>query len=55
MNRVADNTLARKLLGGCEPEVKFVEGLRRTIDWYFATHEHEAVAKGLERRLIERS
>ena len=54
MNRVADNTLARKLLGGWEPEVQFMDGLRRTIDWYFATHEREAVAKSLERRLTER-
>jgi nucleoside-diphosphate-sugar epimerase len=54
MNRVADNTLARKLLGGWEPEVRFVDGLRRTIDWYFASHQRDAVAEGLERRLTER-
>src|SRR6266516_5680224 len=35
LNRVADNSLAKKLLGW-EPEVPFAEGLHRTIDWYFA-------------------
>ncbi len=35
MNRVADNRLARELLGW-EPRVPFVEGLHRTIDWYFS-------------------
>jgi len=34
LNRVADNTLARETLGW-EPEMAFVEGLHRTIDWYF--------------------
>ena len=40
MNRVADNSLAKKLLGW-EPEVKFIDGLHRTIDWYFATKDRE--------------
>ena len=53
MNRVADNALARKLLGW-EPQVKFMDGLRRTIDWYFATKDREQVAGSLERRLTER-
>lgn len=35
MNRVADNSKARELLGW-EPRVTFAEGLRRTIDWYAA-------------------
>src|SRR5207244_1257741 len=34
MNRVADNSLAKKLLGW-EPKVKFVDGLHKTIDWYY--------------------
>jgi nucleoside-diphosphate-sugar epimerase len=53
LNRVADNALARKLLGW-EPEVKFVDGLHRTIDWYFATKDREAVKAELEWRLTER-
>ncbi len=53
MNRVADNALARKLLGW-EPEVKFVDGLRRTIDWYFSTKDRERVRAVLNRRLTER-
>jgi nucleoside-diphosphate-sugar epimerase len=53
MNRVADNSLARKLLGW-EPQVKFMDGLRRTIDWYCATKDRAAVARDLERRLTER-
>ncbi|PYU69807.1 MAG: GDP-L-fucose synthase 1 [Acidobacteria bacterium] len=32
LNRVADNSLAKKLLGW-EPKVLFREGLQRTIDW----------------------
>jgi nucleoside-diphosphate-sugar epimerase len=54
MNRVADNTLARQLLGW-EPQVKFVDGLHRTIDWYFATKEREVVSATLSRRLTERT
>jgi nucleoside-diphosphate-sugar epimerase len=53
LNRVADNALARKILGWA-PEVKFVEGLHRTIDWYFQTKEPDAVRAQLERRLTER-
>jgi nucleoside-diphosphate-sugar epimerase len=53
LNRVADNALARARLGW-EPRVAFVEGLRRTIDWYFATREREAVRASLQTRLTER-
>jgi nucleoside-diphosphate-sugar epimerase len=53
MNRVADNTLARKLLDW-EPKVKFMDGLHKTIDWYFATKDREEVAAELEWRLTER-
>jgi nucleoside-diphosphate-sugar epimerase len=53
LNRVADNSLARLLLGW-EPQVKFMDGLHRTIDWYFATKDREAVAAGLAGRLTER-
>lgn len=53
MNRVADNTLARKLLNW-EPQVPFMDGLRQTIDWYFSTKDRSEVAAYLERRLTER-
>jgi nucleoside-diphosphate-sugar epimerase len=53
MNRVADNALAKKLLGW-EPEVKFMDGLRSTIDWYFKTKDRSNVEKILEKMLTER-
>jgi nucleoside-diphosphate-sugar epimerase len=53
VNRVADNSLARNLLGW-EPDVSFTEGLHRTIDWYFSTKDPAAVALGLEHALVER-
>jgi nucleoside-diphosphate-sugar epimerase len=52
-NRVADNSLAKKLLGWT-PQVSFSEGLDRTIDWYFGTKNREAVAADLGRMLTER-
>lgn len=53
MNRVADNSLAKKLLGW-EPKVKFMDGLHATIDWYYATKDRAQVAANLEQRLTER-
>lgn len=53
LNRVADNALAKKLLGW-EPEVIFRDGLKRTIDWYFSSHERSDVDDRLERVLTER-
>ncbi len=53
MNRVADNALARTLLGWT-PQVRFIDGLHRTADWYFATKQHEQVRAALDRRLVER-
>ena len=53
LNRVADNSLARKLLGW-EPAVLFREGLKRTIDWYFASKDREQVRAVLARMLTER-
>jgi nucleoside-diphosphate-sugar epimerase len=54
MNRVADNSLAARLLGW-EPRVKFREGLHRTIDWYFSTKSREEVAAQLAQLLTERT
>ena len=53
MNRVADNSLARTLLGW-EPKMKFVDGLHSTIDWYFRTRQRKDVAETLDRLLTER-
>jgi nucleoside-diphosphate-sugar epimerase len=53
LNRVADNALARKLLGW-EPQMTFMDGLHQTIDWYFATKDREQVRAQLDRRLTER-
>ncbi|MBC8255315.1 MAG: SDR family NAD(P)-dependent oxidoreductase [Ardenticatenia bacterium] len=53
LNRVADNSLAKKLLGW-EPQVPFREGLKRTIDWYFSTKDRQQVRTILERLLTER-
>ena len=53
LNRVADNSLGRKLLEW-EPKVSFIDGLRRTIDWYFSTKDRVHVTGVLESRLTER-
>jgi nucleoside-diphosphate-sugar epimerase len=53
MNRVADNSLAKRLLGW-EPQVAFKDGLKRTIDWYFATKDRDEVRRILARALVER-
>jgi nucleoside-diphosphate-sugar epimerase len=53
LNRVADNALAKKLIGW-EPEVMFMDGLRRTIEWYVKTKKQTEVANRLEATLTER-
>ena len=53
MNRVADNALAKKLLGW-EPKVKFFDGLHKTIDWYFSTKNRDSVKRTLDKLLTER-
>lgn len=53
LNRVADNSLAKELLGW-EPEVKFVDGLHCTIEWYVSSRSEKEAASALERLLIER-
>lgn len=47
INRVADNLLAKESLGW-EPEVRFIDGLHDTIDWYFGVKEREQVRVILE-------
>ncbi len=53
VNRVADNHLAKKLLGW-EPKTPFREGLRKTMDWYFADRKKEEVRGSLEHMLTGR-
>ena len=53
VNRVADNALAKKLLGW-EPKTPFREGLQKTMDWYFATKQKEDVRGVLEKMLTAR-
>jgi nucleoside-diphosphate-sugar epimerase len=53
LNRVADNSLAKELIGW-EPQVMFMDGLHRTIDWYVATKKQEEVSAKLELMLTER-
>ncbi|MEO7818672.1 MAG: NAD-dependent epimerase/dehydratase family protein [Actinomycetota bacterium] len=53
LNRVADNNLAKTLLGW-EPANTFSEGLKKTIDWYFATKDRDEVKRTLGVMLTER-
>jgi nucleoside-diphosphate-sugar epimerase len=53
LNRVADNSLAKKLLGW-EPKVPFREGLKRTIDWYYTDRDRAQVESIFQRMLTER-
>lgn len=53
LNRVADNALARERLGW-EPAVRFIDGLHRTIEWYFSTHDRARVTETLSAKLTER-
>ncbi len=53
LNRVADNNLARKLLGW-QPEVCFQDGLHTTMDWFFSTRSKDAVERAVATQLTER-
>jgi nucleoside-diphosphate-sugar epimerase len=53
LNRVADYSRARHVLGWT-PQVPFLEGLHRTIDWYFATQDRGRIAVALDRLVLER-
>jgi nucleoside-diphosphate-sugar epimerase len=53
LNRVADNSLARNLLGW-EPKTMFMDGLHKTIDWYVANRKQAQVSEKLEAVLTER-
>jgi nucleoside-diphosphate-sugar epimerase len=53
LNRVASNRRAKELIGW-SPKMKFIEGLHRTIDWYFSTKDPEVVRGYFGRMLTER-
>jgi nucleoside-diphosphate-sugar epimerase len=53
LNRVADNSLAKKLLNW-QPKTLFKDGLKRTIDWYYATRDRDEVQRIFARMLTER-
>lgn len=53
LNRVASNELAKRILGWT-PQTKFVDGLHRTIDWYFTTKDRDLVRSYLDRMLTGR-
>jgi UDP-glucose 4-epimerase len=52
-SRAADLTEARQRLNW-EPQVSVEEGLKRTIEWYYATHDVTTVAEKLGVLLTER-
>ena len=52
-NRVADNMKAKTLLGW-EPQISFAQGCKRTVEWYYSTHQASQVKSSLERMLTER-
>ena len=53
LNRVADNALAKELLGW-EPKTRFIDGFHRTIDWYFNTKSEDEVQETIRVGLTER-
>lgn len=53
LNRVADNSLAERLLGW-KPQTMFSDGLRRTIDWYYGMKDKEEVRGSLAEILTGR-
>jgi UDP-glucose 4-epimerase len=52
-NRVADLTRTQRILGW-KPSVDLREGLKRTIGWYFKTHNPNDVRRDYERLIWER-
>jgi UDP-glucose 4-epimerase len=52
-SRAADLTRARRVLGW-EPKVSYVEGFKKTIEWYFANNNEKKVKTNLDRLLMER-
>jgi nucleoside-diphosphate-sugar epimerase len=53
LNRVADNTLAKELLGW-EPKITFNKGVINTMKWYFESKTPSKVELIMARGLTER-
>ena len=53
VNRVADNSLAKKLLGW-EPKILLKEGLKKTIEWYYSSRNKAEVEENLSLMLTGR-
>ena len=53
LNRVASNALAKELLDW-SPQIKFSDGLQKTIDWYASTKSTEQASSDLSRKLVGR-
>jgi len=53
LNRVADNSLAKRILGW-EPKVKFNKGFKLTAEWYFKNKKQAEVEKNLNILLLNR-
>lgn len=53
LNRVADNSLARQLLGW-EPRTNFVDGLKTTLEWYFSSKDAADVSAIFDHMLTGR-
>jgi nucleoside-diphosphate-sugar epimerase len=47
------NALAKQLLGW-EPKTAFRDGLKKTMEWYFATKQREEVRDVIEKMLTAR-
>jgi len=52
-SRAADISKAKRILDW-EPKVSFDDGLKRTVDWYYATKDKDTVAQKLQMLLHER-
>jgi nucleoside-diphosphate-sugar epimerase len=53
LNRIADNSLAKELLGW-EPQTNFEEGLKKTQEWYFSTKNVDEVRSIFDHMLTGR-
>jgi nucleoside-diphosphate-sugar epimerase len=53
VNRVADNSLAKRLLGW-EPKIKFSDGLLDTAEWYASTHTRDEAEEEVKTKLLRR-
>ncbi len=51
-NRVCDNNLAQKVLSW-KPKVTFINGLHKTIDWYFTSNTVSDIRNRLPRLLVD--